>query len=698
MADEAASTPSASTKRKKVASPLLDKDGQELDAKGNVIGYTSPTPIQDPKKLIIENTSETNVENVQAGNDPGGQRRSTTTSNMAVDEAKSADQREVEGGSKLMAPAVRPSRGARRDPIAVESVPKRGRPRKRAVSMEPAENMGKQDLYTLLLDIKQSNVNLGDDLIKTIDHKMDEVKKELCGDIKEVKNNIANNSVRITALEHEQNQQKCYVTDLERKIVDFEDELSVYGKKIEKNVLEASEHIQTVECALAEDIETVKCSTEAKIHDIEVKQKEGENRIMEISHQVERENVKMKTELEEIRISMGKLKTATDSLESKCQIPLFDQNVTGATGTQNSTENSSDFSSNHRSSNSSIFQDMGSTELDRTLIVNGVRESFMGNLKLVVKDFANNIGCGINVEEIENAYRIGPYNCKSKTPRPVKVIFKDPIKRDQIFLFKARLRFSGVFKGLKIHKVEHRELRVRGAILQQAATAAREMGHHVLARPGSINIDGCEYSIDCIDEIPAIFRKEKTIPVSPRMLTAFEKARKRAERVEIVGLSLQKLSYGLGFFSAACYLSNFYPCDFICRDTPFKSVEQGYQALKALICKRPDIYRQIMETPLPAKAKNIARYIATTQEWENMKLSIMEELLYCKFRQNKQLYYQLLNTRPHDLFECTTCEFWGTGCRFGSVAMDEKSWEGNNHLGRLLMKVRSRFENERENP
>ena len=373
------------------------------------------------------------------------------------------------------------------------------------------------------------------------------------------------------------------------------------------------------------------------------------------------------------------------------QNPIWDSS---ASSIHNGSQASSDHTFSHHSSNSSIPNEETSSDHERarSLIVNGVRESFMGDLKLVVKDIANEIGCALTVNDIENVYRIGQFNCKSKIPRPVKVVFKDPIKCDQIFLFKSRLRLSRFFKGLKIHKVEHRELRVRGAILQQAATAARDMGHHVFARPGIINIDGCEYTIDGIDEIPSKFRKERAIPINPRVLTDYEKATRRAEKVDIVNGAMQKLSYGLGFFSAGCYLSNFFTCEFICRDTPFKSVEQGYQALKALICKRPDIYQKIMETSFPAKAKNLARYITVTHEWENSKLAVMEELLYCKFKQNKQLYYQLLNTRPKDLFECTMCKFWGTGCGLGSIAMEERSWAGENHLGKLLMKIRATFE------
>ena len=67
----------------------------------------------------------------------------------------------------------------------------------------------------------------------------------------------------------------------------------------------------------------------------------------------------------------------------------------------------------------------------------------------------------------------------------------------------------------------------------------------------------------------------------------------------------------------------------------------------------------------------------------------MEELLFCKFRQNKPLYYSLLNTRPMFLIESTLDDFWGSGCNFGSIALEEGCWEGRNNLGVLLVKVRN---------
>ena len=52
----------------------------------------------------------------------------------------------------------------------------------------------------------------------------------------------------------------------------------------------------------------------------------------------------------------------------------------------------------------------------------------MGDLKLVLQDFAREIGSNLAIDEIESVYRIGVYNCRIKAPRPVKVVFKDPIK------------------------------------------------------------------------------------------------------------------------------------------------------------------------------------------------------------------------------------------------------------------------------
>ena len=73
----------------------------------------------------------------------------------------------------------------------------------------------------------------------------------------------------------------------------------------------------------------------------------------------------------------------------------------------------------------------------------------------------------------------------------------------------------------------------------------------------------------------------------------------------------------------------------------------------------------------------------------------MEELLLEKFGQNRELFYLLMNTRPFDLIESTLDNEWGAGCKLGSIALEEGIWEGNNHLGRMLVYIRNKFAKEK---
>ena len=61
-----------------------------------------------------------------------------------------------------------------------------------------------------------------------------------------------------------------------------------------------------------------------------------------------------------------------------------------------------------------------------------------------------------------------------------------------------------------------------------------------------------------------------------------------------------------------------------------------------------------------------------------------------------EFYYMLLNTHPWNLIEATLDLYWGAGCRIGSIALEEGSWEGENNLGKLLVKVRTYFVKELE--
>ena len=306
------------------------------------------------------------------------------------------------------------------------------------------------------------------------------------------------------------------------------------------------------------------------------------------------------------------------------------------------------------------------SNMNRSIILSCIREHKGENLKLIVLDCVNDIGLNLKPEEIECVYRIGDENAKRTSPRPVKCVLYDVVRCDQILYFKRRLRQSLVFNEVMINREEHKELRVKSAMLRHAALMARRDGRYVYQKPDRIVIDGNTYTLDTVDTIPPHYKRNPKVETD---LTDYDRARDRAQHVTIVGPLLKRLSYGLGFFSSHCFMSNFFKCEVVCRNVLYKTLEYGYQARKAEICRDERAYHAIMRARLPAEAKRIGGHIIETQAGVDQKLDVVEELLLCKFCQNKTLCYQLLNTCPNGLFECTLCDFWGTGCKFGSNSL-----------------------------
>jgi hypothetical protein len=87
----------------------------------------------------------------------------------------------------------------------------------------------------------------------------------------------------------------------------------------------------------------------------------------------------------------------------------------------------------------------------------------------------------------------------------------------------------------------------------------------------------------------------------------------------------------------------------------------------------------ITDAPTPGESKKLGRRCPVREDWEEIKLSVMEELVRSKFS-NPKLSQKLLETNDKLLVEGNTWgdTFWGV-C----------NGRGENHLGKILMKVRS---------
>jgi hypothetical protein len=112
----------------------------------------------------------------------------------------------------------------------------------------------------------------------------------------------------------------------------------------------------------------------------------------------------------------------------------------------------------------------------------------------------------------------------------------------------------------------------------------------------------------------------------------------------------------------------------------FNTTEAFYMAMKT---NDPHLRLEIANTKNGAEAKKIGRTLELREDWEHIKFNVMLYALRYKFSEyNPTLRQKLLATKDSYLQEANwwNDKIWG-------VCM--KTGEGENHLGRLLMKVRS---------
>jgi len=136
-----------------------------------------------------------------------------------------------------------------------------------------------------------------------------------------------------------------------------------------------------------------------------------------------------------------------------------------------------------------------------------------------------------------------------------------------------------------------------------------------------------------------------------------------------------------GFQGEYRWLSNFWPCTIVYNENVFSTVEHAYQSAKVedLLLKE-----KIKNCATPPEAKDYFQKnnIAVADNWTGQKkLSVMKELLWLKFGGREPLLTQaLLLTEDAEIIEDNTWEdrFWGV-C----------NGIGDNHLGKLIMQIRS---------
>ena len=129
------------------------------------------------------------------------------------------------------------------------------------------------------------------------------------------------------------------------------------------------------------------------------------------------------------------------------------------------------------------------------------------------------------------------------------------------------------------------------------------------------------------------------------------------------------------------YLSNFYECSITYDGLTYQNNEAAFQAQK---CINDNDKKQFCNLK-PGEAKHLGRKVSLRQDWEQVKVKIMHDIVFAKFTQHPDLRDKLLNTQDMYLEE---------GNNWGDRIWGTVNGQGQNLLGQILMQVREELSQE----
>ena len=129
------------------------------------------------------------------------------------------------------------------------------------------------------------------------------------------------------------------------------------------------------------------------------------------------------------------------------------------------------------------------------------------------------------------------------------------------------------------------------------------------------------------------------------------------------------------FAGEFAFLSNFFNIPVYYNGLLYQNSEAAFQAQKTLDSEE----RKRFSTMNPSEAKRAGKSVELREDWEYVKDDIMFDIVLSKFASNPFLKKLLFTTGDEELVEGNTWNdtYWGV-C----------NGKGENHLGKILMKVR----------
>ena len=125
------------------------------------------------------------------------------------------------------------------------------------------------------------------------------------------------------------------------------------------------------------------------------------------------------------------------------------------------------------------------------------------------------------------------------------------------------------------------------------------------------------------------------------------------------------------------FLSNFFGETFTFEGRVWKSVEHAYQAYKFF--PNEEMMDRIANAPTASMAKKLGKQKGIRSDWDECKIDIMTKLVRRKFESSYYLRSLLIKTNDEELVE---------GNWWGDTFWGKCYGNGENHLGKILMKIR----------
>jgi ribA/ribD-fused uncharacterized protein len=271
--------------------------------------------------------------------------------------------------------------------------------------------------------------------------------------------------------------------------------------------------------------------------------------------------------------------------------------------------------------------------------------------------------------KFDKVHRIGQRKKSMNKPRPIIARFNDITDRQAVW--KARPRIdTGSNKSVMITQDFPKEIQRRRRQLMPILKAAKSLDpykENSYIFDDKLVINNKTYTVNTLSALPR--------DLDPRLLATLHK---------------DDITF---FWSQNSPLSNHYACNFTIDGIRFNCNEQYYMYHKATFGADAESARDILAATDPVTQLNIAKRVTIPNytAWEDNSLKVMETGLTAKFEQNEVLREFLHSTGDTELVEASPRDmFWGIGVPITSPTITDKStWKGKNHLGKILMKIRS---------